>query len=104
MAAVQGNLFGVRSAADMRGSGGEVRVAVVDGVITCRAPRRRPRWDGDQCGGFVARVPFVARVCGLPRHSDQARPGHLVAPCRRCGTLHEIEVMPREELACADAG
>lgn len=73
-------------------------------VITCRAPRRRPRFDGDQCGGFVARLPFAARVCGLPRHSDQAEPGHLVAPCKACGTLHEIEPVPRPIRMVAGVG
>lgn len=79
--------------------GGRVR----EQVVTCRAPRRRPRWDGERCGGFVARLPYLGRVVGLPRHSDQANPGNVVASCRSCGTLHEIEPVRRRRLARAGA-
>lgn len=60
-------------------------------IVKCRAPRRRPRHDGDTCDGFVARLPFDVMVCALPKHSDDADPDHLVAPCTNCGTLHEMQ-------------
>lgn len=59
-------------------------------IIRCRAPARRPRYDGELCNGFVAKVPYDVRVCGLPKHSDRANPEHLVAPCASCGALHEM--------------
>jgi len=67
-------------------------------VIRCRAPARRPRYDGELCNGFVAKVPYSVRVCGLPKHSDRANADHLVVPCSSCGTLHELMRVEPEDL------
>jgi hypothetical protein len=60
--------------------------------IRCQAPRKRLRFDGDKCGGFVGTVPAILRprVVGLVAHSDLSHPDHLTHPCQRCGFLHEI--------------
>jgi hypothetical protein len=60
--------------------------------IRCQAPRKRLRFDGDTCGGYVGTVPAVLRprVVGLVAHSDLSHPDHATIPCQRCGFLHEI--------------
>lgn len=62
-------------------------------TILCRQVRRRPRVPGERCGGFVARLPYRARVRQIIRHSDQAEPHNYVSACAVCGALHEIERM-----------
>lgn len=48
---------------------------------------------GRACNRFVLRLPFDAKVVrvGL-QHSDESHESHIVAPCKTCGTLHEIKV------------
>jgi hypothetical protein len=87
----------------LRGGVGRVLVSRGGGasvVIRCRAPARQPRFDGELCNGFVAKVPYDVRVCGLPKHSDLADASHLVVPCSNCGTLHELmRIDPAEPAA-----
>lgn len=61
-------------------------------ILRCQAPRRRLRFDGDTCGGFVARLPdaLAPRLVGLVAHSDLSAPEHLTMACNRCGFLHEV--------------
>jgi hypothetical protein len=58
--------------------------------ITCRAPRRVPRYEGDVCSSFVARVADGSRFVRIVQHSSEGAEGNTVSPCRRCKVLHEI--------------
>jgi hypothetical protein len=62
-------------------------------TVRCIAPRKRLRFDGDTCHGFVASLPtwMAPELLGLLAHSDLRRePDTITAPCARCGYVHEI--------------
>jgi hypothetical protein len=59
----------------------------------CEAPRKRPRFDGDKCCGFVIDLPvwMQGRFLGLLAHSSLRRdPDSITPACARCGFVHEI--------------
>jgi hypothetical protein len=59
-------------------------------TIRCRAPRKRPRFEGDTCDGFVADVPAGSRFIRMVEHSREKAEGNTVCACDRCSSLHEI--------------
>lgn len=59
-------------------------------TIRCRALRKRPRFEGDACAGFVADVPAGSRFVRTVAHSREKAEGNTVCACDRCSTLHEI--------------
>lgn len=64
-------------------------------VIRCHEPRKNARVP-QECGGFVALLPFLVNPVAVLEHSAQrSNPENLVLPCRRCGRLHELEQVER---------
>ncbi len=59
-------------------------------VVRCRAPRKKPWFEGQLCDGFVARYPHPVLFSRIIDHSDAARSTSFVAPCQQCGKLHEL--------------
>ena len=59
-------------------------------VVRCHAERKPPRFEGDRCGGFVARFPYPVRFVRIVGHSDAARSTSFVMACKSCRRLHEL--------------
>lgn len=59
-------------------------------IVKCHAPRKKPRFEGQLCDGFVGRYPHAVRFVRIIDHSDVARSSSFVAPCQQCGRLHEL--------------
>ena len=65
-------------------------------VVRCYGARKPSRFDGDLCGGFVARFPYAVRLVRLIEHSDAARSRSFVVACKSCCQLHELEAESRQ--------
>ncbi|MBW6457497.1 MAG: hypothetical protein K0A98_16565 [Trueperaceae bacterium] len=47
----------------------------------------------------MGKFPFAVMVCGILGHSREARDGHMVVSCQRCGAVHELMRVEPEEPA-----